>query len=49
METSNRSTTLAIYGSLDSAVNLVKESHLKSTQCPALGEGVITDGAQKLW
>lgn len=41
METPHRSTFLAIYGSFDSAVNLMKESHSGSIQCPVLGESTV--------
>lgn len=39
METPHSSTFGAIYGSLDSAVNLMKECHSESSQRPVLGEG----------
>lgn len=40
METPHRRTFFkAIYGSLDSAVNLMKESHSNTRQYPTLGEG----------
>lgn len=32
---------MVIYGSLDSAVNLMKESHSEFSQRPVLGEGAV--------
>lgn len=44
METPHRSTFWAIYGSLDGAVNLMKECHSESSRRPVLGEAAALWG-----